>query len=92
MKAFFDFRKSSYNLRKCKKMRHEKVRSIRCGLAIALYPAPQPWSIVPADLKSLPNDNMFKSKINHSECTECPCKLCKTYQRNIEIKVMFNIS
>ena len=50
----------------------------------ALNRAPQLWSsLVPADLKSLPNVNLFKSRIKHWERTECPCKVCKTYLKNI---------
>ena len=56
-------------------MRQQKVRTVRYGLETA----PQLWSLVPADLKSFPNVHLFKSKIKHWECTECPCKLCKTY-------------
>ena len=44
---------------------------------------PQLWSIVPADLISLPNVILFKSKIKQWECTERPCKLYKTYLKNI---------
>ena len=92
MNTFFDFREHRYNIRKFQEMRQQKVRSIRyvsdmcpiCvryGLETALYRAPQLWSLVPADLQLLPNTNLFKSKVNHWECTECPCKLCKTYLR-----------
>ena len=63
-------------------MRHQEVRPVRYGLEIALYRARHLCSLVTADLKSLPNVDMFKSKINHWECTERP-KLCKTYLRNI---------
>ena len=60
-----------------------KIRTVWYGLKTALYHATQLWSLVPADLKSLPNVNLFKSKLKHWECTECPCKLSKTYLRNI---------
>ena len=83
MKTFFDFRENRYNIRKFQEMRQQKVRTVRYGLETALYRAPQLWSLVPADLKSLPNVNLFKSKIKHWECTECPCKLCRTYLKNI---------
>ena len=43
----------------------------------------------PADLKSLPNVNLFKLKIKHWKCTECPCKLYKTY---LKIKITFIVS
>ena len=64
-------------------MRHQEVRPVRYGLEIALYRARHLCSLVTADLKSLPNVNMFKSKINHLECTECPCELCKIYLRKL---------
>ena len=83
MKTFFDFWENKCNIRKFQERRQQKVRTVRYGLEKALYRAPQLWSLVPADLKSLPNVNLFKSKIKHWECTECPCKLCKTYLRNI---------
>ena len=64
-------------------MRQQKVRTVRYDLETALYRAPQLWSLVHVNLKSLPNVNLFKPKTTHWECTECPCKLCKTYLRNI---------
>ena len=72
-------------------MQHQKIPrnetakkiTVRYVLETALYHAPQLWTLVPVDLKSLPTVNLFKSKIKHSECTECPCKLCKTYLKNI---------
>ena len=83
MKTFFDFRENRYNIKKSQEMRQQKVRTIQYGRETALYCAPKLWSIVPADLKSFPNVNLFKSKIKHWECTECPCKLSKTYLKNI---------
>ena len=83
MKTFFDFRENRHNIRKFHEMRQQKLTTVRYGLETALYRAPQLWSLVAADLKSLPNVNLFKSKIKHWECTECPCKLCKTYLKNI---------
>ena len=83
METFFCFRENRYNIRKFQEIRQQKARTIRYSLETALYRAPQLWSLVSADLKSLPNVNLFKSKIKHWECTECPCKLCKTYLKNI---------
>ena len=66
-------------------MRQQKIRTVRYGLDTALYRAPQPWSLVPQDLKSLPNAYLIKSKITCWECTECPCKLCKTYLKKYSL-------
>ena len=62
-------------------MRQQKIKTVRYGLETALYC--QLWSLVPADLNSLPNVNLFKSKIKHWKCTECSSKLCMTYLKNI---------
>ena len=83
MKTFFDLRENRYSIRKFQEMRQEKVRTVQYGLETAIYHAPQLWSLVPTDLKSVPNVVQFKSKIKHWECTECPSKLCRTYLRNI---------
>ena len=83
MKTFFDFRENRYNIRKFQEMRQQKVRTVRYGLETAFYRALQLWSLVPKDLKSLPNVNLSKSKIKHWECTECPCKLPMNYLKNI---------
>ena len=64
MKTFFDFRENRCNIRKFQEMRQQKVRTIRYGIEAALYRAPQLYSLVPADLKSLSN-SLFKSKIKH---------------------------
>ena len=64
-------------------MRQQKVKTVRYGLETPLYHGPQLFSLFLADLKSLPNVDLFKSKIKHWECAECPCKLGKTYLRNI---------
>ena len=64
-------------------MRQQKVRTVRYGFETTLYPALQLWSLVPADLKLFPNVNLFKSELRHWESTECLCKLCKIYLKNI---------
>ena len=84
MKTFFDFRVKRYSIRKLQEMRQQKLRNVRYGLeTTALYRPPQLWSLVPTDVKSAPDVIQFKSKIKHWEGTECPCKLCRTYLRNI---------
>ena len=83
MKTFCNFKENRCNIRIFQEMKQQKKRTVRYVLETALYHAPQPWTLVPAYLKSLLTVNLSKSKIKHSECTECPCKLCKTYLKNI---------
>ena len=60
-----------------------KIRVVRYGLETALCRAPQLWSLILLDIKLLPNVNLLKSKIKHFKCTECSCKLCKSYLKSI---------
>ena len=60
MKTYFDFRENRYNIRNFKEMRQQKVRTVQNILESGLYRAAQLWSLVPVDLKSLPNVNLFK--------------------------------
>ena len=83
MKTFFDFRENRYSNRKFQEMRQQTVRTVLYGLETALSRAPQLWSLVPTDLKSAPDVIQFKLKIKHWGYTECPCKLCRIYLRNI---------
>ena len=64
-------------------MRQEKIRTIRYGLETAVYHTLHLWSLAPADLKSLPNVDLFESKMNYFKCYKCPCKLSKIYLENI---------
>ena len=48
-------------------MRQQKVKAVQYGLEIVLHCAPQLWPLVPADLNSLPNIHLLKSKIKHCE-------------------------
>ena len=89
MKTFFDFRETRYNIRKFQDMRQQKIKTVWYGLKTALHRAPQIWSLAPADLKSLPNVNLFKSKIKHWKCNEWPCKLCKNYLKKIRLCLSF---
>ena len=64
-------------------MRQEEKRTVRHGLKTILYRAPQLWSLVTADLKSLPIVDLFESKIKYLQCTKCACILSKIYVKYI---------
>ena len=65
MKTFFDFRENRYSIIKFQEMRQQKIKTVRYGLETVLYSAPELWSLVPADLKSLSKVSLFKPKIKH---------------------------
>ena len=66
-------------------MKKQKTESVSYCLEIALYRTPQIWSSFTSKVKSLPKINLFKPKKKKTfwKCTECPCKLSKTYLKNM---------
>ena len=64
-------------------MKKQKIRTVCYGLEAALYPTPQLWCLVPWDIKSLPNVNLFTSKVNHRKYSECSDKLHETYLKKV---------
>ena len=83
MKNFFFFQGKQIQHEKIP--RNETAKSKNCPIRSRSSSLSRSSTMVscPADLKSLLNVNLFKSKIKHWEGTECPCKLCKTYLRTI---------
>ena len=79
MKTLYNFRQNNYNIRNFQEIENKKVRTVQYGLETVLYRGPQLWSLLPLDIKSSDNINIFKSKIKKWVCKECPCRLCQTF-------------
>ena len=73
------FKENKYNHRNIQEIKQQKIRTVWCGLEAAAFQAPQLWYLVPLDIKSLLNVNLFKSKIKQWKYTECPCRLWGSY-------------
>lgn len=63
-KIILSFRENKCNLRNLQGIKQKKT--IWYGLKRDLYCTHQLWSLVPSDIKTLPNANLIESKIKHS--------------------------
>ena len=59
----FQVRKINYNLRLFQKIANTKKNSVKMGLEIISYRAPQLWNLVPTEIKDAPSLSTFKEVI-----------------------------
>ena len=83
MKGLFQVKNSQYNLRNNTSIQRRNIKTTLYGSETLINLAPQIWNLVPKEIQnctSLPN---FKKKIRKWSPTNCPCRICKTYIKNI---------
>ena len=73
----FETRNLDYNLRSQIDFIRTRVNTPSFGLSSLKYLASKIWNIVPYEIKSVRNINLFKKKIRNWEPKECHCRLCK---------------
>ena len=54
------------------------------GLETISYRAPQSWTILPEEFKQRNTISLFKGDVRQWICNECPCRLCKVFEPNLE--------
>ena len=79
----FTIRNSIYNLRIFREFYCEKQKTIRYGTETVTYKALQLWKLLPYYIKNSPTLIEFKDRIKTWSPNNCPCRLCKTYLKNI---------
>ena len=81
----FETRNLDYNLRSQRDFIRTHVNTSSFGLAkfFKIYLATKIWDIVPYEIKSVGNINLFKEKIRNWEHKGCHCRLCKQYLHGI---------
>ena len=75
----FEHNTSTYNLRNRNFYRSRKVNSVYNGTESLSYLGPKIWDLVPPEIKESENLEVFKKRIKRWTCSECPCRLCKTF-------------
>ena len=75
----FETRNLDYNLRSQKDFIRTHVNTSSFGLSSLKYLATKIWDIVPYEIKSVGNINLFKKKIRNWEPKRWHCRLCKQY-------------
>ena len=79
----FHERENNYNLRNCSYFTIPAVNSTYYGTESISNLGPRIWNLVPNKLKELSNINSFKKEIKKWKPENCPCRLCRTYIRNV---------
>ena len=61
----------------------KNIKTVRYGLQTIFCMAPKIWDLVPKEMKQVTTLNEFKAKIKIWKLENCPCRLCRTYFRQI---------
>ena len=79
MNEIFRYIEPSYNLRNSNLLQQTNVKTVKYGTETLYWLGPKIWQLLPTDYKNCESLQMFKTKIKNWKTTECPCRLCKTY-------------
>ena len=79
----FETRNLDYNLRSQIDFIRTRVNTSSFGLSSLKYLATKIWDIVPYEIKSVGNINLFKEKIRNWEPKGCYRRLCKQYLHGV---------
>ena len=83
MSSLFKIREDNHNTRYFQVLSNESRRKINYGLETICYRAPFLWASLPPEYKLENSLNIFKRKIKNWKGENCPCRLCKTYVREL---------
>ena len=79
----FQFRENSYNLRNFQQLESSAKKTTKMGLETISYCGRKLWNLVPQEIKESALFFLFKDKIKKWNCTNCPCRLCRTFLVNV---------
>ena len=83
LRETFVSKTSSYNLRRNDTFEKRKVYSVYHGTESLSFLDPKIWDLVPVELKQSETIYSFKLKIKNWVLFECPCRICKTYIKQV---------
>ena len=83
MSDLFTAKENIYNLRNFRELYCEKKKTICYSAETVTYKAVQLWGLLAYDIKNSPTLIEFKDRIKIRSPDNRPCRLCKTYLRNI---------
>ena len=84
MEDFFLFREITHNIRNFQIISNESKKTVRYGLETVKYRTPLLWANLPEKYKTATSLNSFKTKIETWKYGTYVCRLCQTYQQNLE--------
>ena len=80
---FFKKRELRYNLRNQSGFVRDKANTTHYGTESITILGPKIWDIIPSDIKNAGTLNSFKINIKKWKVENCPCRLCKTFVRDL---------
>ena len=79
MEQIFNIRENTYNVRNFRTFSTRNVKTHIYGTETVTYKSSQLWNLVPPEIKNSQSLMVFKKAIKQWKCSNCPCRLCKTY-------------
>ena len=83
LNEIFQERYVPYNLRGNNPFRCRRANSVYHGTESLAFLGPKIWDLVPDEIKTSENVDIFKNKIKKWIPDNCPCRLCRVYIQNI---------
>ena len=83
MSPFFEIRENTHNTGHFQVLPNEIRRTVNYGLETICYRAPFLRANLPPEYKLANSLNIFKRKIKNWKGENCPCRLSKTYVREL---------
>ena len=84
MKEVFIFQENeNYNLRSGTHLTNTNIHTAHFGTDTLTNLGPKIWTLVPDEINNASSLLVFKSKIETRTTDSCPCRLCKTFVKNL---------
>ena len=83
MSSLFEIRENTHNKRHFKVFSNESRRTVNYNLETICYRAPFLWQVYHQNINLQMSLNIFKRKIKSWKRENCPCRLCRTYVREL---------
>ena len=83
MSSLFEIRENTHNKRHFKVFSNESRRTVNYNLETICYRAPFLWQVYHQNINLQMSLNIFKRKRKSWKRENCPCRLCRTYVREL---------
>ena len=84
MKEVFIFQENgNYNLRSGTHLMNKNIDTAHFGTDTIINLGPKIWKLVPDKIKNVSSLLVFKSRIKTWTTDNCPCRLCKTFVKDL---------
>ena len=93
MKEVFIFQENeNYNLRSGTHLTNRNIHAVHFGTDTITNLGPKIWKLVPDEIRNASSLLVSKSRIKTWTTDNCPCRLCKTFVKDLGFIEVFQIS